>query len=40
MFDTRYKFTAKELDIVTIYTYFGARYYNMIKSNVVRNRSK
>ena len=28
MFDTRYKFTAKELDNETSYTYFGARYYD------------
>ena len=28
MFDTRYKFTAKELDNETNYTYFGARYYD------------
>jgi RHS repeat-associated protein len=27
-FDTRYKFTAKELDNETSYTYFGARYYD------------
>jgi len=27
-FDSRYKFTAKELDNETIYTYFGARYYD------------
>jgi RHS repeat-associated protein len=27
-FDTRYKFTAKELDNETNYTYFGARYYD------------
>ncbi|MGB4384300.1 MAG: RHS repeat-associated core domain-containing protein, partial [Bacteroidales bacterium] len=27
-FDTRYKFTAKELDNETTYTYFGARYYD------------
>ena len=28
MFDTRCKFTAKELDNETSYTYFGARYYD------------
>jgi RHS repeat-associated protein len=28
MFDSRYKFTAKELDNETSYTYFGARYYD------------
>ncbi len=28
MFDSRYKFTAKELDNETNYTYFGARYYD------------
>jgi RHS repeat-associated protein len=27
-FDSRYKFTAKELDNETNYTYFGARYYD------------
>jgi len=27
-FDSRYKFTAKELDNETSYTYFGARYYD------------
>ncbi len=27
-FDTRYKFTAKELDNESSYTYFGARYYD------------
>jgi RHS repeat-associated protein len=27
-FDTHYKFTAKELDNETSYTYFGARYYD------------
>ncbi len=27
-FDTRYKFTAKQLDNETSYTYFGARYYD------------
>ncbi len=32
-FDTRYKFTAKELDNETSYTYFGARYYDSELSN-------
>jgi hypothetical protein len=27
-FDSRYKFTAKELDNETNYTYFGASYYD------------
>jgi RHS repeat-associated protein len=28
IFDSRYKFTAKELDNETNYSYFGARYYD------------
>ncbi len=32
-FDTRYKFTAKELDNETSYTYFEARYYDSDLSN-------
>ena len=32
-FDSRYKFTAKELDTETDYTYFGARYYDSDLSN-------
>ncbi|MDD3630923.1 MAG: RHS repeat-associated core domain-containing protein [Bacteroidales bacterium] len=32
-FDSRYKFTAKELDNETSYTYFGARYYEADLSN-------
>jgi len=32
-FDSRYKFTAKELDNETSYTYFGARYYDADLSN-------
>ncbi|PLX07108.1 MAG: hypothetical protein C0596_13360 [Marinilabiliales bacterium] len=32
-FDSRYKFTAKELDVETDLTYFGARYYDSDLSN-------
>ncbi len=43
-FDSRYKFTAKELDNETQYTYFGARYYDSdisiwLSASVERSRN-